>query len=444
VECLIGQITKLLVHYGCKSGLGIELQVTMELLIMELGLSLQPLQESFATYGKLIVNTWIRSVWEKASKFNITIKIAPLPICPPREGDKWFMQVVRESGVTDPGEWAIINRFCCHQKIFFLLDVLDAGGKCVDKKYLDLQKYHKVWSTIIFPLEKPPRQNIALWQAVVYSLAPRGQVQKSVSRFSSQGHKVWEWRFHEESNCLLNLQGAVMDIYTPSEVPRYANRPNFWMRSRIGVACEEVGDVCSVKSVALAVYSILSVMTGPYSSKPPVNFWNVVEEWGKTWIWENLTGRGDATWLAAAIADNSLVAVTDGSYMREIYPHINLAAFVFECSKGRGRLWGSFVEHTPDAGSYRGELLGLMAIHLILRGVNVELPNLRGLVLILSDCLGALNKVRDLPPYRIPTQCSHSDILKNIMANCSKLTFTRHYSHVKAHQYDGRAYGNLP
>jgi hypothetical protein len=71
-------------------------------------------------------------------------------------------------------------------------------------------------------------------------------------------------------------------------------------------------------------------------------------------------------------------------------------------------------------------------------------PNLRGLVLILSDCLGALNKVRDLPPYRIPTQCSHSDILKNIMANCSKVTFTRHSSHVKAHQDDGRAYGDLP
>ncbi len=34
------------------------------------------------------------------------------------------------------------------------------------------------------------------------------------------------------------------------------------------------------------------------------------------------------------------------------------------------------MEHTPDAGSYRGELLGLMAIHLILWGVNVVSPNL--------------------------------------------------------------------
>jgi hypothetical protein len=102
------------------------------------------------------------------------------------------------------------------------------------------------------------------------------------------------------------------------------------------------------------------------------------------------------------------------------------------------------VEHSPDAGSYQGELLGLIAIHLILCGVNVVSLNLRGSALILSDCLGALKKVEDFPPYSIPTQCSHPDILKNIMVNCSDLSFSRHYSHVKAHQDNHRAYSDLP
>jgi hypothetical protein len=52
--------------------------------------------------------------------------------------------------------------------------------------------------------------------------------------------------------------------------------------------------------------------------------------------------------------------------------------------------------------------------------------------------------VEDLPPYRIPTQCSHPDILKNSMVSCSKLSFTLTFSHVKAHQ-DGRTkYSDLP
>ena len=135
------------------------------------------------------------------------------------------MQAVQESGVTDPGKWAIVNRFCCQQQVLFLLDVLDAGGKCVDKKYLSRGEDHEVWSTILFPLKKPPRRHIAVWRSVIYSLAPRGRVQNHTGRFLSKGHKVWEWWFHEVLNRLLHLQAAVMDIYTPSLVPLYANRP---------------------------------------------------------------------------------------------------------------------------------------------------------------------------------------------------------------------------
>ncbi len=89
------------------------------------------------------------------------------------------------------------------------------------------------------------------------------------------------------------------------------------------------------------------------------------------------------------------------------------------------------------------EILGLMAIHLILLPVNKCNPDLSGSVQIFSDCLGALNKMANLPPYRIPTKCSHSDILKNIMVHCSDLTFRRLYSHVKAHQDDNIQYGDL-
>ena len=130
--------------------------------------------------------------------------------------------------------------------------------------------------------------------------------------------------------------------------------------------------------------------------------------------------------------------------MKDTHPTLNSVAFIFECTKGRGRLWGSFAEHNMDAGSYRGELLGLMAIHLILKAVNVVSPNLRGSVHILSDCLGALKKVEDLPPYRIPTQCSHPDILKNIMVSCRELAFTLTFSHVKAHQDNWAKYSDLP
>jgi hypothetical protein len=55
---------------------------------------------------------------------------------------------------------------------------------------------------------------------------------------------------------------------------------------------------------------------------------------------------------------------------------------------------------------------------------------------IFSDCLSVLNKVEHLPPNRIPSRCKHLDVLKNIMTNCSALTFHCIFSHVKAHQDD--------
>ncbi len=75
------------------------------------------------------------------------------------------------------------------------------------------------------------------------------------------------------------------------------------------------------------------------------------------------------------------------------------------------------------ANAYRGELLGLMAVHLVLLGVNKLYLDLVGKITVYSDCDGALQKVENLPPLQIPLQCQHADILKNIFINCSSLTF---------------------
>jgi hypothetical protein len=106
------------------------------------------------------------------------------------------------------------------------------------------------------------------------------------------------------------------------------------MRSRIEVPREELEDICSVKLVALAVYSVLANSASPPIPIPPADFWHAIKVWGNSWMWDNLSIREEVSWLVELIADNSLVAVTDGSYMKEVYPNINSAAFVFECTKG--------------------------------------------------------------------------------------------------------------
>ncbi len=112
---------------------------------------------------------------------------------------------------------------------------------------------------------------------------------------------------------------------------------------------------------------------------------------------------GGVPWLDLAISMGTLVAVTDGLYIRELYPNVCSRAFILECSKGCGKVFGFFLEALLVANAYRGELLDLMAIHLILLSVNKFHQNLLGSVKIVSDCLGALKRVTYLPPCRIPS-----------------------------------------
>jgi hypothetical protein len=79
-------------HYRNQSCLGLKMQNTMELLVMELGMSLQLFQEDYAACHHWVTQSWMKLVWEKASCMWVEIEIADLPVHPPREWDTWLMQ----------------------------------------------------------------------------------------------------------------------------------------------------------------------------------------------------------------------------------------------------------------------------------------------------------------------------------------------------------------
>ena len=226
----------------------------------------------------------------------------------------------------------------------------------------------------------------------------------------------------------------MMDVYTPSLVPGYTRRPNCWTRARIDVPYEDCPTLCTMKEAGLAVWSICSYMASAPVKCAPQSFWEVMVNWGYDWLWENLRVVGPSDWLATAIAEGTCIGVTDGSYMRDLRRDICSAAFFFESADGTCKLVGSFAERSEVANAYRGELLGLMALHLILLAVNKVHPGLQGSVTLHSDCLGALSRVENLPPGKVPAACKHADVLKNILMACGQLSFQRNYVHIEAHQ----------
>ena len=67
------QIKKLQEHYGFDSNLGLKMSVSIKMLIVGLGVSVQPFQESFKRYKDWVTWSWMVSVWEKCDMFNVLI-----------------------------------------------------------------------------------------------------------------------------------------------------------------------------------------------------------------------------------------------------------------------------------------------------------------------------------------------------------------------------------
>jgi hypothetical protein len=226
-----------------------------------------------------------------------------------------------------------------------------------------------------------------------------------IGSFISRGHKLWDWSLDEGKGELYQVRGEKVSVYRQdSGDHRQTRRAGIWHLDRIRRWGGGFADkVCMVDlNTNTGKATITAQAGGPSDDLAPMCFQDVLFRWGRMWMWENSKWYGKNNWISSLIQDCSCIAVKNGSYMKKLFPSIYSTLLVIECQKGGGRLWCSFSEPSKTACSYRGELVGLMAIHLLLLAVNETHPLLQGSVHIYSDCLGALEKVKSLPPSRIP------------------------------------------
>jgi hypothetical protein len=180
---------------------------------------------------------------------------------------------------------------------------------------------------------------------------------------------------------------------------------NLYLQGRPSWRAIAEGCIALVEEISPGLWEIQCTAEPPRGPYTPTDFLDILCGWGNTWLWKDLALHGGSDWLATAILDSTLMAVSDGSYIREQYPNLCLAAFILECSHGRRRLIGSFSEASEAANAYHGELLSLTAIHLLLLAVHTCSLEIESSVVTYSDCLGAHGRVVELPPHRIPSRC---------------------------------------
>ncbi len=124
--------------------------------------------------------------------------------------------------------------------------MLDASGRALDKQYLERQQEGEVWSTLLFPLEKPSALDFRLWKSALYLLAPRGRPTHRIGQFIKKGHKIWSWHYDPDAGRLYHLRGAGMDVYAPTAGDGEERRPNSWTRTTIDQPRSDIGMLCTV------------------------------------------------------------------------------------------------------------------------------------------------------------------------------------------------------
>lgn len=151
-----------------------------------------------------------------------------------------------------------------------------------------------------------------------------------------------------------------------------------------------------------------------YSHLPPlpmlhVKFWKVLVSWDCQWIWDH---------VQVVISTSMRIAVADSLYIHEVTTEVCNTPFFIENTNRTCKLVGASPKRLEMGGATwtDGCTLDLLAI-------NKVAPGLAG-----------SKSVESLPTLKIPSQYIHSDILKNILVDCSDLSFAIDYPHMSAHQ----------
>jgi hypothetical protein len=185
-------------HYGCCTAVGTKLQTSLGHLLVELGMSFQPLQLSYADFGNMVTTSWLKRVWEKLDRFKFAVTVHNFCSVFPREGEDWLMARLIAIGYGG-NDLQTLNRVRKHQQVLFLSDILGAGGKSLDKRYLQKRWGIEHWSTMKFPWEVVTEVEMHLWRTAKTEVVAAGLACSRLGTFNEEGHKIWGWRIQEEA-----------------------------------------------------------------------------------------------------------------------------------------------------------------------------------------------------------------------------------------------------
>lgn len=452
VEQFICRINMFTQHYGTPSSLGHKLSASVHWLQLQLGCLRSPFLQPYSTWAHIATPCWVKCFWETLFKYDVDLRVtyAELPL--QREGDTSIMSFLLPHMHT-PSDIASVNRCRCHLNMIFLSDMVTLDGRSVQTDMIWGSK-PVLRSKLRFPPEFPTQRDWSVWARVwAAGIGFDSSLPRPLGRWLRPPHFIWPWKYNATLRELYILGPQGYSVYRSHSSSRLTRHSQLLHRTS-EVVDNPTGTAVSVSCTTPHVHCSYPVphqsnnAWGPdLGSTTIMDFWDQIREWGGLWMWEMIfpdLGLGfDVSWMISALRLGSLVAVTDGSYDRKKCPCVCAAGWIIMDITTGSRLAGSFSEYSTSASSYRGELLGLCAVNIILLALakSGNIDN-RPSIVIWCDNTGAVNRASE-NSRRIKCGRPCADILRVLRSIRQELPLSATFRHVKSHMDDSLTWEQL-
>ena len=447
-ETVIARLNLFLQHWDNPAPIGQTLRACMQALQLQCGCVGCPLSEPFYPMGEVCDHSWLTSFWEVVDRYKLHLFIDYEILSYPRENDDTIMRLAIGLGYTVE-MLRSINRCRLAICALFLSDITTADGKFLNPMRMQPGVDYSSFSKYKWPKECPSTHDWEVWTSFCSRITlPDGSLLRSLGKWKSISHRKWDWYYNTQADCIYCEDTTTRRTYIPMQSKRHRTRGSMHYTLHTVQPVPEGAPGIPIAVREIDTSTILRLASGPSLPVPtPVEdagFWNFLRSWRGAWMWDNVHLPFGLDAVVDAVTNGTAVYVADGSYMRKLASDVDGAGWLIYCRRRRQIiLKGSMAERNSMAGSYRGELLGLLAIHVWVTALEeyYGLPaGNRGTVA--CDNLGALNRCQKRRK-KISPRSKHADILRVFRTLFRRSTGHFTYQHVYGHQDRNRTWNQL-
>ena len=419
VEQCISWLEALLQHYGTNSTIAKKMLASLESLQLEIGCAGNPLAENYQMRGGLATSCWMKAVWERIHYYDIGLILSYDKLPMPRERDCEIVNMIVQHEKSLEIQLSL-NRVRMKLQVMFLSCITTFRGNQISNEHLYPQDEDNLMSTYRFPKQVPTSRDWVRWRNFWHKIYPTNLLLPiPLGKWKVPSHRLWKWVLDTKRDILYCQTMTRVEYYTRVSYSTTRSGGSFARVGRVDYLPYD-GTPVDAQPTALCNFDGVTVRSGgepfPIQPKCSTSFWQALETQGGSWMWERMTGdTEDVSWMATALTKGTLLMAADGSYNPNKSTLISGAGWIICCSRSGMRIQGQAYEKSTSAGSYRGEMLGLLALYAIIATVHEYFKLTETSGVIIGDNQGALGQAHQKKKRVTPSE-KQTDIIRAIRA----------------------------